>query len=56
MANVIIKTDEQKDFEKQILRDFGHDPKSANKATMEYAEATARITAEAIKKMEREQK
>jgi len=54
--NIIIKTDEQKARENRILRDFGYNPKTANKETREYAEATARITTEFMKRMEREQK
>ncbi|WP_213997073.1 hypothetical protein [Tepidanaerobacter syntrophicus] len=52
--NIIIKTDEQKRRENRILRDFGYDHKTANKEAKEYAETTARITTEFIKKMERD--
>lgn len=56
MANIIIKTDEQRARENQILKDFGYSPKTADKATREYAEATARRTMEAYKEMEAKQK
>lgn len=56
MANVIIKTDEQKARENKMLRDFGHDPGTASKAVREYAETAARVTSETLKRMEREQK
>ncbi len=55
MANIIIKTDEQKRRENKILHDFGYGHR-ANKETREYAEATARITTEFMKRMEREHK
>lgn len=56
MANVIIKTDEQRARENQILKDFGHSPNTADKAAREYAETTARRTMEAYKEMEAKQK
>jgi ssRNA-specific RNase YbeY (16S rRNA maturation enzyme) len=54
--NIIIKTDEQRKQENKILHDFGYDHRTANKEAKEYAEATARITTEFMKRMEREQK
>lgn len=56
MANVIIKSEDNRRRENKILRDFGHNPRTANKATRELAEATARKTTEAINRMEREQR
>lgn len=37
MANVIIKSDERRAREDQILRDFGHNPGTAGKAERELA-------------------
>jgi hypothetical protein len=54
--NIIIKTDEQRKRENRILHDFGYDHRTANKEAREYAEATARITTEFMKRMECEQK
>lgn len=56
MANVIIKSESQRVRENKILRDFGYNPGTASKEARECAEATARITTEFIKRMEREQK
>lgn len=56
MANVIIKTDEHRARENQILKDFGYSPRTADKATREHAETTARRTMEAYKEMEAKQK
>ncbi len=46
MANVIIKTDQQKAAEAKILIDFGKSPSSATKQQREYAQEIARRTIE----------
>lgn len=51
MANVIIKTDEQKANTAKVLKDFGYN-NSANREKREYAECIARKSNEAIKEME----
>lgn len=49
MAYIIIKTDEQKEREKEMLKDFGYDPRHANKEVKELAETIARRTDEALR-------
>lgn len=49
MANIIIKSDERKDRERQILKDFGHDPSRAGKEQRELAEHIAEKCHEALK-------
>lgn len=49
MANVIVKNDERKRREQQILRDFGHNSNTASKEAKEKAEYIAEKTME-IKK------
>lgn len=49
MAYIIIKTDEQKEREKQMLKDFGYDPKYSNNEKKELAEIIARRTDEALR-------
>ena len=50
MANIIIKDADRQEREKQILRDFGHDPKTANAAAREQAEHIAEKCYEAMQK------
>ena len=52
MANVIIKTDQQKAAEAKILKDFGQNPSSATREQREYAQEIARRTIELKKEME----
>jgi len=49
MANFIVKNNERKQRENQILRDFGHNSKTATKEAREKAEYIAQKTME-IKK------
>lgn len=51
MANIIIKSDEQREREKIILRDFGCSS-NASAEEKEYAETAARRIEEAYEKME----
>lgn len=55
MANIIIKTDEQREREKIILRDFGYSS-NASAEEREYAETAARRISEAYKEMEAKQR
>ena len=43
--NVIIKDDERRERHEQILRDFGHDPQTANREAREQAEIIAETLA-----------
>lgn len=52
MSNVIIKSDERRAQENKMLREFGHNPKTASRETRELADAAARRSQEAIKHME----
>ena len=52
MANVIIKTDEQKERENKILKDFGYSTNIPKGEIREYAETAARRIEEAYEKME----
>lgn len=52
MANIIIKTDEQREREKIILRDFGYSSNTSSVEQREYAETAARKISEAYKEME----
>lgn len=49
MANVIIKTPEREERERQILKDFGHDPKHAGAAARELAAHIAEKCHEGMK-------
>lgn len=49
MANIIIKTNEQRAREKEMLKDFGYDPKYASREERELAEIVARRTDEALR-------
>jgi len=51
MANVIIKSDEQRQFEKQVLNSFGGNPES--KEAREQAEIVARRSQEAVEQLKR---
>ena len=51
--NVIIKTDERKAHEKQVLNDFGGNP---TKERTEYAECIAARTKEALAEMKRRER
>lgn len=53
MANIIIKTDERKAYEKQVLNDFGGNGTTERK---EYAECIAARTQEALAEMKRKEK
>ncbi len=46
MANVIIKTDEQKQHEEKVLASFGVNSQEATKEQREYAREISRQTAE----------
>jgi hypothetical protein len=52
MANVIIKSDSRRKREQRILRDFGHNPRTANKETREQAEHVAEKSREALLRLE----
>ncbi len=56
MANIIIKTDEQREREKTILRDFGYSGDTSSAEAREYAETAARRISEAYKEMEAKQR
>ena len=49
-AAVIIKSDERRERQGQILRDFGHDPRTAGREAREQAELSAEKCHEAVKK------
>lgn len=53
MANVIIKSDDQKRHEAQVLKSCGVDPETANKQQREYAQEIARKTAEIERSIKR---
>lgn len=50
MASVVIKDAERQDRQQQILRDFGHDPRTATVQAREQAEIIAEKCHEAMKK------
>lgn len=52
MANVIIRSDERREREARILRDFGRDPNRADKHTRELADATAEYSRKALRELE----
>lgn len=55
MANIIIKTDERREREAYVLREFGRDSRTADSNAKEHAECIAAKTQEAyraLKKME----
>ena len=47
-AAVIIKSDERRERQGQILRDFGHDPRTAGREAREQAELIAEKCHEAV--------
>lgn len=49
MANVIVKSDERRDYEKRVMRSFGVNP--ANKEQREAAEIVAARSKEAYKNL-----
>ena len=51
MANVIIKTDEQKAHEAKVLASYGVNPQTANKEQRECAREISRQTAEFERRM-----
>lgn len=50
MANIIIKDDARHERQNQILKDFGHDPRTASAAEREQAEHIAEKCNEAMQK------
>lgn len=50
MANIIIKSDERKQREQKVLREFDHNPHKASRETREQAEYVAEKTHEIIQK------
>lgn len=52
MANIIIKSGQQKTAEARVLREFGVNPKVATSQQREYAQEIARRTSEIKKGME----
>ncbi len=50
MVNIIIKDADRQARQQQILRDFGHDPQTADAAAREQAEHIAEKCSEAIRK------
>ncbi len=50
MANIIIKDDARQERQKQILKDFGHDPRTTSAAVREQAEHIAEKCYEAMQK------
>ena len=50
MANVILRDDERRARQEQILKDFGHDPRMADRVAQEQAELIAEKCHEAVKK------
>ena len=48
--NIIIKGDDRRERQEQILKDFGHNPKTAGIEAREQAEIIAEQCNEAIKK------
>lgn len=54
--NIIIKSDEQRAQENEMLRCFGHDPRTADRSDRELAETAARRNCEALKKLEEMQR
>ena len=53
MANVIIKTSEQRAHESRVLRSFGVNPATASAEQREYAQQISRQTAEIERGMKR---
>ena len=53
MANVIIKTDEQKAHEAQVLASYGVNPQNATNDQREYAREISRQTAEIERRMKK---
>lgn len=53
MANVIIKSDERRKNEREVLKDYGIDPNRATAAQKEYAEAINHGTDQAYSEMRR---
>ena len=52
MANIIIKTDQQRDAEAFLMKSYGIDPQSATAEQREYAREISRQTEELKKEME----
>lgn len=52
MANVIIKTDAQREHESKIMKSYGINPQKATAEQREYAREISRHTAEIKKEME----
>lgn len=50
MANIILRDEERRERHEQILRDFGHDPQTADREAREQAEIIAETCHEAVKK------
>lgn len=50
MVNIIIKDDERRERHEQILKDFGHNPQTADREAREQAEIIAEKCHEAVKK------
>lgn len=50
MANVIIRGEDRRERQEQILRDFGHSPGKAGREAREQAELIAETCHEAVKK------
>lgn len=53
MANVIIKSEERRQFEQKVMRDFGVNPASADSARREAAEEVAARSQEAYAELKR---
>ena len=53
MANVMIKTEEQKRHEAQVMRSFGVNPQTATKEQREYAQEISRKTAEIERRLQK---
>lgn len=53
MANVIIKTDEQKAHESMVLASYGVNLQTATKEQREYAQEISRKTAEIERRMQK---
>lgn len=53
MANVIIKTDEQRDHEKRVLQSYGVKPDQATKEQRECAQEISRKTAEIERRIQK---
>ena len=54
MANIIIKTDEQRAHEAKVLNSYGVNPKTATSEQREYAREISRQTADIERRMKNE--